>query len=159
MCGCERVLVGCALSIHLVGESYGAVPDGPSQKSLVVLQDELAVQRSKSGVLRCSGAGSAKRAMRAEEAGAPEREKPPERPTVAAGTKLIYFICDEEDRKATVPVRKLCRQLGFEVALPAFEGDASQVRKTNQQLWPGATPSSCFTAPATRHGNAPSTTN
>ena len=31
-------------------------------------------------------------------------------------------------------MRKLCRQLGFEVALPAFEGDASQVRKTNQQL-------------------------
>ena len=28
----------------------------------------------------------------------------------------------------------MCRQLGFEVALPAFEGDASQVRKTNQQL-------------------------
>jgi len=28
----------------------------------------------------------------------------------------------------------LCKQLGYEVALPAFEGDASQVRKTNQQL-------------------------
>jgi hypothetical protein len=31
-------------------------------------------------------------------------------------------------------VRKLCKQLGFDVALPAFEGDASQVRKTNQQF-------------------------
>ena len=30
-------------------------------------------------------------------------------------------------------MRKLCRQLGFEVGLPAFEGDASEVRKTNQQ--------------------------
>ena len=47
----ERVLAGCALSIHLVGESYGTVPDGPSQKSLVVLQNELAVQRSKSDTL------------------------------------------------------------------------------------------------------------
>jgi len=28
----------------------------------------------------------------------------------------------------------LCKQLGFDVELPAFEGDASQVRKTNQQL-------------------------
>jgi len=27
----------------------------------------------------------------------------------------------------------LCRQLGFEVAVPAFEGDASEVRKANQQ--------------------------
>ena len=47
----ERVLAGCALSIHLVGESYGAVPDGPSQKSVMVLQNELAVQRSKSDKL------------------------------------------------------------------------------------------------------------
>ena len=30
-------------------------------------------------------------------------------------------------------MRKWCKQRGFEVALPAFEGDASQVRKTNQQ--------------------------
>ena len=34
-----------------MGESYGAVPDGPSQKSVTVLQNELAVQRSKSGNL------------------------------------------------------------------------------------------------------------
>ena len=31
-------------------------------------------------------------------------------------------------------MRKFCKQSGFDVALPAFEGDASQVRKTNQQL-------------------------
>jgi hypothetical protein len=66
--------------------------------------------------------------------------KQPERGDVetpaAAGEsgKLIYLICDEKDRKASVPLRKLCKQLGFDVALPAFEGDASQVRKTNQQL-------------------------
>ena len=52
----------------------------------------------------------------------------------ASGARLLYLICDEKDRKASVPLRKLCRQLGFEVALPAFEGDASQVRKANQQL-------------------------
>jgi hypothetical protein len=34
-----------------VGESYGAVPDGPSQRSVVVLQNELASQRSQSGAL------------------------------------------------------------------------------------------------------------
>jgi hypothetical protein len=47
--------------------------------------------------------------------------------------KLLYFICDERDRKASVPLRKLCRHLGFEVALPAFEGDAARVREANQQ--------------------------
>ncbi len=31
----ERLLARCQLSIHLVGASYGAVPDGPSQKSVV----------------------------------------------------------------------------------------------------------------------------
>ena len=46
-----RLLERCKLSIHLVGASYGAVPDGPSEKSAVVLQNELAVQRSKSGAL------------------------------------------------------------------------------------------------------------
>jgi hypothetical protein len=54
-----------------------------------------------------------------------------------ANMKLIYLICDEKDRKLTVPVRKLCKKLGFEVALPAFAGDASQVRKINQQLLAG----------------------
>jgi hypothetical protein len=34
-----------------VGASYGTVPDGPSQKSVAVLQNELAVKRSKSGAL------------------------------------------------------------------------------------------------------------
>ena len=46
---------------------------------------------------------------------------------------MIYLICDEKDRKASVPLRKFCRQRGFEVVVPAFEGDASEVRKTNQQ--------------------------
>jgi hypothetical protein len=47
-----RLLEQSKLSIHLVGASYGAVPDGPTQKSVVVLQNELAVYRSKSAGLR-----------------------------------------------------------------------------------------------------------
>ena len=47
----ERLLARCNLAVHLVGASYGAVPDGPSQKSVVVLQNELAVRRSKSSAL------------------------------------------------------------------------------------------------------------
>jgi len=41
------LLKRCQLSIHLVGEAYGGVPDGRSQKSVVVLQNELAAKRSK----------------------------------------------------------------------------------------------------------------
>jgi hypothetical protein len=40
------------LSIHIVGSAYGAVPDGPSGKSTVVLQNELAIGRSRSAGLR-----------------------------------------------------------------------------------------------------------
>ena len=29
----EQLLAQCALSVHLVGESYGAVPDGPDRRS------------------------------------------------------------------------------------------------------------------------------
>jgi hypothetical protein len=47
-----RLLEQCKLSIHLVGSSCGAVPDGPSQKSVVVLQNELSIQRSKLGGLQ-----------------------------------------------------------------------------------------------------------
>jgi hypothetical protein len=48
--------------------------------------------------------------------------------------KLIYLVCNEKDRKATVPLRKFCRGLDFEVALPVFEGDATAVREAHQQL-------------------------
>ncbi|WP_263350501.1 toll/interleukin-1 receptor domain-containing protein [Acidicapsa acidisoli] len=40
------------LSIHLIGSAYGMVPDGPSQKSVVVLQNELAIQQSRNTGLK-----------------------------------------------------------------------------------------------------------
>ena len=52
MAAVERLLKRCQLSIHLVGGTYGGVPDGPSQKSEVVLQNELAAKRSKSDALK-----------------------------------------------------------------------------------------------------------
>ena len=172
----ESLLAQCALSIHLVGENYGAVPDGPTAKSVGIHQNELAVARCRSGGLKrliwlpqgtrstqapqqafidalhqdantqfgadlIAGDIEELRAaihatLRKIEQPEPKRsERDAEGAQTAAGesTKLITFIFDEKDRKASVPVRKLCRQLGFEVGLPAFEGDASEVRKTNQQ--------------------------
>ncbi|SEB52415.1 TIR domain-containing protein [Terriglobus roseus] len=40
----EQCLRQSQLAIHLVGANYGAVPDGPSQKSIIVLQNELAIR-------------------------------------------------------------------------------------------------------------------
>jgi len=167
-----RLLERCRLAIHLVGESYGAVPDGPSQKSVVVLQNELAVQQSKSGALPRviwlpEGTHSEQAPHQAfiealhQDAEAqfgadlitgdledlktsihtalkklekPELKQPEEQAAAADRAKLIYLICDEKDRKATVPVRKFCRGQGFEVAIPAFEGDAAAIREAHQQL-------------------------
>jgi hypothetical protein len=176
----ESLLARCALSIHLVGETYGAVPDGPTTKSAGVHQNDLAVARCKSGGLarliwlpkgtRSEQApqqafiealhqdaqaqlgadlitGDIEELRAAIHATLKKIEQPepqqPERDATgaqAAGgdrAKLVYLICDERDRKATVPLRKWCKQQGFDVALPAFEGDASQVRKANQQLLAG----------------------
>lgn len=168
----ERLLKRCQLSIHLVGETYGGVPDGPSQKSEVVLQNELAAKRSKSDALKrviwvpegtrseqaqqqafidalhqdaeaqigadliTSDIESLKTAIHAilTKLEKPEPQLPAEQAAAADQAKLIYLICNEKDRKATVPVRKFCRGLGFEVAIPAFEGDATAVREAHQQL-------------------------
>ena len=42
----------CALAIHLVGASVGPVPDGPSGRSLVMLENQLAAERCRQGALR-----------------------------------------------------------------------------------------------------------
>ena len=167
----ESLLVRCQLAVHLVGANYGAVPDGPSQKSVTMLQNELAAKRSKSGTLPrliwlLEGTHSEQPSQQAfiealhhdaeAQFGADlitgdletlktaiyatlkKLEKPdPTPPAEHAGTtdrpKLIYVICTEKDRKTTVPVRKSCKDHGFEVAIPIFEGDATAVREAHQQ--------------------------
>lgn len=168
----ERLLERCKLSIHLVGASYGAVPDGPSQKSAAVLQNELAAKRSKSdGLKRVIWAPEGTRSQQAQQqafidalhqdaeaqVGAdlitgdlenlktsihatlkilerPKLQLSEEQACAAKSARLIYLVCDEKDRKATVPLRKFFRGQGFEVAIPVFEGDAAAVREDHQRL-------------------------
>jgi hypothetical protein len=47
-----ELLNQCRLSIHLVGSTYGGVPVGPSEKSVVVIQNELATKCSRDHGLR-----------------------------------------------------------------------------------------------------------
>jgi hypothetical protein len=47
----ERLLARSRFAIHLIGSTYGLVPDGPSQKSIVVLQNEIAATSSRGGAL------------------------------------------------------------------------------------------------------------
>jgi hypothetical protein len=173
----QSLLARCALSIHLVGESYGAVPDGPASKSVGVHQNELAVARSRRGGLarliwlpegtRSEQAqqqtfiealhhnaqaqfgadlitGDIEQLRAAIHATLKKLEQPVPRRAEGGATgdpdatvesaKLVYLLCSEKDRKATIPIRKWCTQSGLQVALPAFEGDAVQVRQVNQQL-------------------------
>jgi hypothetical protein len=139
---------------------------------VVVLQNELAVERSRSGALPRviwlpDGTSSDQEPQQAfiealhhdadaqfaadlitgdiealktaTHAALKKLEKPEPKPLAeqAAGadvTKLIYLLCNEKDRKATVPVRKLCKEEGFDVNIPAFEGDATAVREAHQRL-------------------------
>ena len=48
----EAQLAQCALSIHLVGTVYGAVPDGAGDKSVSVLQNEAAARQCHHGSLQ-----------------------------------------------------------------------------------------------------------
>ena len=157
-----QLLERCSLSIHLVGRGYGAVPDGASQKSIVLLQNEIAARRSQrdefprvvwlpaetrseqanqqafidalhnnADVQRGADllTGDFEELKAAVHAALKKLEtRPPEPPASGAsargGSKVVYLMCDEKDRKATVPLRKYLKERGISVSLPAFAGGA-----------------------------------
>ena len=160
-------LARCELAIHLVGTKYGLVPDGPSEKSVIVLQNELAIERHKqAGLRRIISLPEGTRSESASQqeyidrllkdadlqAGADlvtgeveelkgvmhaalkrmEKLEPP--PPERQGNRLIYLICEERDRHATIPLRKFLKGRRFDVQIPLFEGDAATVRQNNQDL-------------------------
>ncbi len=168
----EQQLARCSLAIHLVGNTAGAVPDGPGCQPLVALQNRLAARYSHSnGLPRLIwlpadthseqpahqafiqalqddaetqfGADLISadiEAFKAEMHAALRRlEKPMATPAGAAArlAPLIYLICVDKDRKTSVPMRKLFKEQGIDVELPAFEGDAGAIREANQNLLAG----------------------
>jgi hypothetical protein len=48
----SQLVARAQLSVHLIGAGYGAVPDGPSEKSVVVHQNEIAAAKSDHGQLK-----------------------------------------------------------------------------------------------------------
>lgn len=163
----ESCLARCQFSIHLVGSKYGVVPDGPSDKSVTILQNELAIARYKRGGLRRiislpegtrsdstlqqafiddllnntelqSGAdlltGDTEALKEAIHAELKKLQTPESPPATRHGSKLIYLICDERDRRATIPLRKFLKSRGYDAEIPLFDGDAAAVRRNNQDL-------------------------
>jgi hypothetical protein len=163
----RSLLDRCDLSIHLIGAKYGVVPDGPSEKSVTILQNELAIERHKRDGLRRiislpEGTKSESAAQQefierllkdAElQAGADlvtgeieelkgvvhacleKMQKPEPLPVERQGSRLIYVLCDERDRQATIPLRRFLKGRGCDVQIPLFEGDAASLRQNNQDL-------------------------
>ena len=165
---CRESIASCDLAIQLVGKYGGVVPDGPTTKTAIELQNEIAAEASKARGLRRviwipEGTKSEQPAHQAlieslhtdgdyqfgadlvtgdfvELKGAIHAALKPAAPAAdqigdaVEGSGLIYLICIEADRKATVPVRKFLQAAGFDVRLPVFEGDAAAIREANQRL-------------------------
>jgi hypothetical protein len=161
------------VSIHLIGHGYGTVPDGPSEQSVVEIQNSLAAERSRSvGLKRLIwlpeaissdhpaqvrfltalrqqaepqlGAdllqGSLEELRTVIHATLDQLEKPKPEPLIpppdpaGPAARIIYLICVKQDRKQTLPLRKWLKDEGYEVSLPAFEGDAAALREAEQSL-------------------------
>lgn len=162
-----ELLAASDLSIHLVGSSFGAVPDGPSQQSAVAIQNELAAERARVGDLRrliwlppgLQPFDEAQKAFIASltqsteaQAGADlirdsletlkgamhttleklESFRHEKSPKVENEEKVVYLVCAERDRGVTIELRKFLKRAGYEVLIPVFEGDASEVRRANE---------------------------
>ncbi|WP_017319460.1 DUF4062 domain-containing protein [Mastigocladopsis repens] len=150
----------CKLSIHLVGARYGMVPEG-AERSLVVLQNELAVQHSQNSpdFLRLvwmpvglqpqeprqkefitslqSDADLFQTSLEEFKTIIKDKLNPTPQPTkdiiAEDGPLRVYLICDQRDREAIAPFDDYLYDQGFEVILPLFEGDEAQVRQYHQE--------------------------
>jgi hypothetical protein len=161
------------LSVHLIGSNYGIVPEG-TQKSIVVVQNEVATEKSKSQKLsriiwlppglatedsrqqsfiellrtnseaqfgaeiletsiedlKLSIHNKLKKLREQELAAA---SKPNVEEQLDEGPKSIYLICDQRDLDKTMELEDFFFNNGYEVLLPAFDGDETQIRIDHQE--------------------------
>lgn len=174
----NELLERSQVSVHLIGQQYGAVPHGPNDESTAHIQNRLAADQSESKNLQRliwlskdtvpsdekqqrfidelhsdaqsqQGAdlltGDVEKLKSALQAllGKIEKQMNPTRPDDTADDSeaiiedentSLYLICTEQDKKATVPLRKYLKAHNITVSMPVFKGEAAQVRTINQQL-------------------------
>lgn len=149
----------CALSIHLIGENYGVVPEGET-RSLAEIQHQLAISRSREGAFSrliwmppelqakderqqrfieslkkdaaaLAGADILQTPLREFKTHLMDKlsEEPKADQEKMAKDKImrIYLQCDQRDLDATAPLEEYLFDQGFEIKLPAFEGDELEV--------------------------------
>lgn len=156
----QENLKRCTLSIHLIGERYGIIPEGASQ-SVVALQNELATVHSQenSGFshLIWIPVGLQAQEPRQEEfikflqndvgllqtnleelkTIIQDKLNPPQKilePVVTeAGTgRQVYLIYDQRDCDVIEPLYEYLDSQKFSVIIPSLEGDETQVRQDHQ---------------------------
>jgi len=169
----QQMLSDSAVSLHLIGETFGAVPDGPGENSIVEMQNFIAAGQSRSGSLNRIiwlpeemrseqdhqqsfidalltdaslqfGADLIRSDIETLKISVHSTLKKLEQPVEPVANAIadasfaespenlqLYLICTDTDRKATVPLRKYCREHGIDVVLPAFEGDAAAVHESH----------------------------
>ena len=152
-----------ALSIHLIGESYGVIPDGEEERSVVRLQAELAAERAGNEPgftqLIWMPVGLAPKGKRQQEyvealltvnstgaelfqtpledlkARALEKlkSKPPDEAHEENGLKRVYLVCDNRDLDGVAPIGDFLFEQGYEVIPPINEGDTAQVAQYHRE--------------------------
>ncbi len=159
----QQALQKSKLSIHLIGQNYGVVPEGETC-SLVEIQHELAAALAPA-FTRLIWLPPALQTMddrqqhwlealrRGEyvQDGADLLETPLEDLRAAilhklrngkqngislsprSGPARVYLICDQADLPAAQALDDYFYDQGFEVELPAFEGDETRLRETHQE--------------------------
>ena len=148
-------LARCALSVHLVGASYGLVPEGEEERSVVRWQEELAAERGAADpaftrlVWMPSGlqATGNRQQQFVEELqtrlGADaellqttvedlkrrihEKLNPAPKMTAAGGgdVKSVYLVCDDRDVEEVAPIETFLFDEGYEV-IPTLPSDDTQ---------------------------------
>lgn len=167
-------LADCRLSIHLVGKSFGLVPDGATE-SLIAIQTELAIEHGQEndGFLqlvwippdqqvederqvrlierlqtdsRIHDRGDLLEVPLVDFQSFLHRKLEPEEtetsePDEAAGESAelddglvrIYLICDQRDAESTLDLEDALFDLGYEVIVPVFDDDETQVRLDHEE--------------------------
>jgi len=166
------------LSVHLVGENYGVVPEG-AKKSIVEIQNDIAssfsasnnlqrliwipenvepvderqalflenLKTGKAGILGADLVQSSLEDFKSVMMDTLKRMEEKEKKAATtidtlvdndllstnSGSKLVYLICDLSDIDAIQPLEDFLFNNGYEVVIPIFDGDESQIREDHTE--------------------------
>jgi hypothetical protein len=159
----KECLTRCRLSIHLIGKSYGVIPDGDVDKSVIELQNEIAadwstppkrsrviwipegleteanrrqsdfISRLQSEQSAQKGAELSRKSIEGLKTRIVEIMEAPEQPQPLSLTS-IYLICDKADFDDVSTISEYLFDKGFEVIPSPKEGDQARVTAYHNEV-------------------------